>query len=106
MTRRWGIEYHPVSYVHSRRFHCAEVIVRYELVRFLFFQVMEYEKTIPFLTHVVEGNLILPSCSHSLSVIPNNSGLSIQSNCNRTEYLCGPFCVRLIVETDRERERE
>ncbi len=36
--------------------------------------------------------------SLSLSVISNNNGLLIQSKCNRTEYLCGPLCVRLIVK--------
>ncbi len=32
------------------------------------------------------------------SAISNNSGLLIQSNCTRTEYLCGPLRVRLTVE--------
>ncbi len=36
--------------------------------------------------------------SLSLSVISNHSGLLIQSNCNRTEYLRGQPCVRLTVE--------
>ncbi len=38
--------------------------------------------------------------SFSLSITSNNSGLLIQSNCNRTEYLCGPPCVQLTVERE------
>ncbi len=43
---------------------------------------------IPFLMHAIHDNLF--SMFPPLSVISNKSGLFIQSNCNSTEYLCGP----------------
>ncbi len=57
----------------------------------------EYEKLFSFLIHVVEEYLISPSLS-PLFVIPNSNGEAlIQSNhCDRTEYICGPPCARLI----------
>ncbi len=43
--------------------------------------------------------------SLSLSVISNkNESLLVKSNCNRTEYLCGPPCVRLTVEGEYPNE--
>ncbi len=53
-------------------------------------QVMEYG-IIQFLMHIIE---YLIRKSLSLFVISNKSGILIQSNCNRTEYLNGPSCVR------------
>ncbi len=53
-------------------------------------QVMEYG-IIQFLMHIIE---YLIRKSLSLFVISNKSGILIQSNCNRTEYLSGPPCVR------------
>ncbi len=40
--------------------------------------------------------------SPSLSVMPNKSGLLIESNCNRTEYLFGPPCVWLRLTLEGE----
>ncbi len=73
--------------------HCAEIIVGYELVRvFPFLQVIECEKLFHFLPTLRIGRLDLNNPS-SLSAISNKNGLLIQSNYNRTEYMCGPPCV-------------
>ncbi len=54
------------------------------------------------ITHISRV-LDLKVVSVSLFVIPNNSGLLIQSNrCDRTKYLCGLPCVVLTVERERE----
>ncbi len=50
------------------------------------------------------GQLDLKVASLSFSVISKNSGLLIQRNYSRTEYLSGSPCVRLTVERERERE--
>ncbi len=46
--------------------------------------------------------LDLKGTSLSLSVTSNKGQLSVQNNCNRTEHLCGPPCVQLAVEREKE----
>ncbi len=53
---------------------------------------------------VEEDDLKVVSLSHThtLSVLSNKSGLLIQSNCNRTEYLCGQPCEQLRLTAEGE----
>ncbi len=105
------VVYSPIDAISSRlrtyNIFIILVIIGYEPVRFPFLRIMEYEKTIPHLMHVIEDDLI-ERCSffHALKYF-NNSGLLIDSNCSLTRYLwvslCagerdnGNICFRLIV---------
>ncbi len=52
--------------------------------------------------HAIEMTRFDPK-SLSLSIISNKTGLLIQSNrFDRTEYLCGPPCVRLRMTVEGE----
>ncbi len=96
MTRGWGINYHPVSFAH--KIPIVLTIVRYELVRFPFLQVMSscdfhscrlWSMENYSISNIGRG-LDLKVASLSLSVITNNNGVLFQSNCNRmpTWTLC------------------
>ncbi len=63
-------------------------------MRFPFLQSMEHYSICNARCRVFDLKVV----SLKLSVIPNNSGLLIQSNCNRTEYMCGPPFARFTVK--------
>ncbi len=96
--------YSRVYVQNSRYFHCSGVVATLEAICIVA-GVLGHEKISHFNAQVIEEMTRFDSCLslslthahtrarahiHMHSLTSNESGLLIQSNCNRAEYLCGP----------------